>query len=66
MDSDTNQTVGARDLTQIYNYSGIVISVDRVNDLIRKFVDHAGGEMNVHGYLRFMASAYAQKYDCDD
>lgn len=61
MDADADQMIGAKDIVQILKDSGIVICLDRVKSLINGFVKEE--EMNVHAYLRFMASAYASKYD---
>ena len=66
MDADADQMIGAKDIVQILKDSGLVISLDRVKSLIRGFANkeqQEQEEMNVHGYLRFMASAYAQRYD---
>ena len=68
MDADTNQqTIGANDMVQIYKRLGMMfITVDRVQTLMGGFVMKEGGEMNVHGYLRFMASAYAPRHVHED
>ena len=65
MDADADQIIGVKDIVQIFKDSGLVISLDRVKSLIRGFAkeQQQEEEMNVHGYLRFMASAYAQRYD---
>lgn len=63
MDADADQMIGAKDILSILKDARLVISLDRVRSLITDFVSNEEEEMNVHGYLRFMASAYAHKYD---
>jgi len=65
MDADEDKTIRANDILQIFKDSGLFISLARVKSLIRGFTkdEQQEEEMNVHGYLRFMASAYAQRYD---
>jgi hypothetical protein len=63
MDADADKWIGANDIVHLFKDSGFVVSLDRIKTLIRDFTDEEEEKMNVHGYLRFMASAYAHKHD---